>query len=180
MIGAAEIAVQVTIVFIGGTAFQVTRIGSREWGITLALGFMSIPLGAFIRLLPNQPFESLLILARLLPKPEGGLPRVRPDIEGNSAIKPTHNNPAAFAFSEDGQPRSSFIITTRDTLMGRLLSIYVARQSLTFSSFAPRSGAWRASRSRGTLSDPARYDPPGFSAALWAGKEVPVPPRHKV
>ncbi|KAG1804284.1 hypothetical protein EV424DRAFT_1300201, partial [Suillus variegatus] len=48
-----EIAVQVVIVFIGGTAFQVTCIAGREWGISLALGFVSIPLGALIRLLPN-------------------------------------------------------------------------------------------------------------------------------
>jgi len=59
MTGAAEIAVQVTIVFIGGTAFQVTRIGSREWGISLALGFMSISLGAFIRLLPKLRIKRL-------------------------------------------------------------------------------------------------------------------------
>ncbi|KAG2064382.1 hypothetical protein BDR04DRAFT_935062, partial [Suillus decipiens] len=54
-----KIAVQVIIVFIGGTAFQVTCIGGREWGISLALGFVSIPLGALIRLLPNGPFEYL-------------------------------------------------------------------------------------------------------------------------
>jgi hypothetical protein len=66
MTRAVEIAVQVTIIFIGSTAFQVTHIGGREWGISLALGFASIPLGALIRLLPNQPFERLFILMRLL------------------------------------------------------------------------------------------------------------------
>ncbi|KAG2345938.1 calcium ATPase, partial [Suillus weaverae] len=54
-----KIAVQVVVVFIGGTAFQVTHIAGREWGISLALGFISIPLGALIRLLPNRPFERL-------------------------------------------------------------------------------------------------------------------------
>jgi len=39
-----EIAMQVTIVFIGGTTFQVTHIGGCEWGISPALGFVSIPL----------------------------------------------------------------------------------------------------------------------------------------
>jgi P-type Ca2+ transporter type 2C len=91
MTGAAEIAVQVVIVFIGGTAFQVTRIGGREWGISLVLGFVSIPLGALIRLLPNRPFESLFILMRLLPKPDGGLPQVRPDgVEWSSGGQPKH------------------------------------------------------------------------------------------
>ncbi|KAG1863477.1 uncharacterized protein F5891DRAFT_933578, partial [Suillus fuscotomentosus] len=54
-----EIAVQVVIVFIGGTTFQVTRIAGRKWGISLALGFVSIPLGTLIHLLPNRPFERL-------------------------------------------------------------------------------------------------------------------------
>jgi len=33
-----ETAMQVTIIFIGGTAFQGTHIGGCEWGISLALG----------------------------------------------------------------------------------------------------------------------------------------------
>ena len=59
---AIEIAVRVAIIFIGSTAFQVTHIGGREWGMSLALAFASILLGALIRLLPSQPF----ILMRLL------------------------------------------------------------------------------------------------------------------
>jgi Ca2+-transporting ATPase len=64
MTRAVEIAV-----FIGDTIFQVTHIGGCEWGISLALGFVSIPLGALIRLFPNRPFERLFILMHLLPKP---------------------------------------------------------------------------------------------------------------
>jgi Ca2+-transporting ATPase len=73
MTRAVEIAVQVTVIFIGDTALQVTNIGGCEWGISLALGFVSIPLGALIRLLPNQPFERLFILMRLPPKPRVAL-----------------------------------------------------------------------------------------------------------
>ncbi|KAJ6501168.1 Ca-transporting ATPase, partial [Mycena vitilis] len=47
-----EIGGQFLIVFIGGAAFGVTRMGGREWGISLALGIASIPLGAIVRLLP--------------------------------------------------------------------------------------------------------------------------------
>jgi Ca2+-transporting ATPase len=64
-----EIAVQVAVIFIGGTAFQVTHIGGPGWGISLALGLAPIPLGALIRLSTNQPFERLFILMCLLPKP---------------------------------------------------------------------------------------------------------------
>jgi len=63
-----EMAIQTVIMFVGGAAFQVTRIGGREWGISLALGVVSIPLGALIRLLPNPPFEALFKLMRLLPR----------------------------------------------------------------------------------------------------------------
>jgi P-type Ca2+ transporter type 2C len=50
----AEIVVQILIVFVGGAAFQVTRIGGRESGIALVLGVVSIPLGALVRLLPSK------------------------------------------------------------------------------------------------------------------------------
>jgi len=65
---AVEIAVQVVVTFIGGTAFQVTHIGGREWGVSLALGFVSIPLGALVHLLTDQPFEMFFILMHLLSK----------------------------------------------------------------------------------------------------------------
>lgn len=42
--------------FFGGAAFRVTRLGGREWGMSIALGVMSIPLGVLIRLMPNEPF----------------------------------------------------------------------------------------------------------------------------
>lgn len=106
---------QIVIVSIGGTAFQVTRIGAREWGISLALGFVSIPLGALIRLLPNWPFERLFTLMRLLPKPEGGLPKVRPDgVEWNSAIELVRDNLSTFANLRGGRLRSSsFVVKSR-------------------------------------------------------------------
>jgi len=64
------------------------HIGSHESSISLALtGFMTIPLGTLIRLFPNQPFERLFILMLLLPKPEGGLLKVEPDVKWNSAIE---------------------------------------------------------------------------------------------
>jgi hypothetical protein len=55
----AEIVVQILIVFVGGAVFQVTHIGGREWGITPALGVVSIPLGALVRLTPDVPVEKL-------------------------------------------------------------------------------------------------------------------------
>jgi Ca2+-transporting ATPase len=109
-----KIAVQVVIMFIGGTTFQVTRIAGHEWGISLTLGFISIPLGALIRLLPNRPFEHLFIMMRLLPKPKGGLLKVRPDVEWNSAIELVRDNLATFTHLRGGQLRSSsFVVKSR-------------------------------------------------------------------
>ncbi|OAX36045.1 calcium-translocating P-type ATPase, partial [Rhizopogon vinicolor AM-OR11-026] len=167
-----EIAVQVVIVFIGGTAFQVTRIGIREWGISLALGFVSIPLGALIRLMPNRPFESLFILMRLLPRREGGLPKVRSDVEWNSAIELVRDNLATFANLRGGRLRSSsFVVKSRQARLHEdkrvpLPSLMTMVPTLIASSI----GAGWAPQSRGTLSDPARYDPSKSSAALWEGK----------
>ncbi|KAG1747134.1 Ca-transporting ATPase [Suillus paluster] len=167
-----EITVQVLIVFIGGTAFQVTRIGGREWGISLALGFVSIPLGALIRLLPNGPFERLFILMRLLPKSQGGLPKVRPDVEWNSAIELVRDNLATFANLRGGRLRSSsFVVKSRQARLHEdkrvpLPSLMTMVPTLIASSI----GAGWAPQSRGTLSDPARYDPSKSSAALWEGR----------
>ncbi|KAF8440336.1 Ca-transporting ATPase [Boletus edulis BED1] len=166
-----EIVVQVIIVFIGGAAFQVTRIDGREWGISLALGVVSIPLGAFIRLLPNKPFERLFVLVRLLPSPEV-LPTIKPDAEWNEAIELVRDNLATFVNLRGGRLRSSsFVWKSRS---GRVLddrrvplpSIMTMVPTLIASSI----GAGWAPHSHGTLSDPARYDPSRSSAALWEGR----------
>ena len=65
-----EIAVQTLIVFLGGDVFSVTRLGGREWAISLALGVVSIPLGALIRLAPNAPCQRVFGLLRLYREPE--------------------------------------------------------------------------------------------------------------
>ncbi|KAH7915645.1 Ca-transporting ATPase [Hygrophoropsis aurantiaca] len=168
-----EIAVQALIVSIGGAAFQVTRIGGREWGISLALGVVSIPLGALIRLLPNQPFEKLFVFMRLLPTDEE-LPTVRPDAEWNQAIELVRDNLATFAGLRGGRLRSSsFVVKSRSARVHDerrsvlpLPSIMTMVPSLIASSI----GAGWAPHARGSLSDPARYDPSKSSAALWDGK----------
>ena len=109
----AEIGVQVLIVFIGGAAFQVTRIGGREWGISLALGIVSMPLGLLIRLMPNAPFEKLFIKLHLLHNPEV-LPTTLPNGEWNFAINRVRDNLGMFANLRGGRVRSSsFVIKSR-------------------------------------------------------------------
>ena len=47
--------------FVGGQVFQIVDISGREWGISLALGFMALPIGFLMRCIPNEPIERLLI-----------------------------------------------------------------------------------------------------------------------
>ena len=105
----AEVAVQILIVFIGGSAFQVTRIGGREWGIALALGFVSIPLGAALRCIPNEPTERFFRKIRLMRAPEE-LPTTRPDGEWNMAIDLVRDNLGTFSHIRGGRMRASSFV----------------------------------------------------------------------
>lgn len=109
-----EIAIQVLIVFVGGAAFQVVRIDGRYWGISLALGFVSIPWGAVIRCIPNGPFNTLFRFTRLMAKPEV-LPTVNPEKEGwGGAISIVRDNLGTFANIRGGRLRSSsFVVKSR-------------------------------------------------------------------
>ena len=96
---------QILIVFVGGAAFQVTHIGGREWGISIALGFVSIPLGALLRMIPNGPVERLFIKLRLMRPPEL-LPTTR-DVEWNSAIDRVRDNLSTFSHVRGARMRAS-------------------------------------------------------------------------
>ncbi|KAH7114134.1 hypothetical protein EDB81DRAFT_824358 [Dactylonectria macrodidyma] len=45
---------QILIIFVGGEAFQITKLHGKEWGISIGLGAISIPWGAFIRCIPDE------------------------------------------------------------------------------------------------------------------------------
>ncbi|EMD33945.1 hypothetical protein CERSUDRAFT_117474 [Gelatoporia subvermispora B] len=166
-----EIAVQILIVFVGGSAFQVTRIGGREWGIGLALGFVSIPLGALVRCIPNQPVERFLMKARLHRNPEA-LPTTSPEAEWNAAIERVKDNLNTFAHVRGARMRaSSYVGKSRKAPPTHeprvpLQSIMTMVPTLVATSI----GAGWAPQSPNGLSDPARFDPSKSSAALWEGK----------
>jgi P-type Ca2+ transporter type 2C len=44
---------QILIIFLGGAAFSVTRLNAKQWLISVTLGFLTIPTGAIVRLIPN-------------------------------------------------------------------------------------------------------------------------------
>ncbi|KAH9905078.1 calcium-translocating P-type ATPase [Fomitopsis serialis] len=164
-----EIGVQILIVFVGGAAFSVTRIGGAEWGISLALGLVSIPLGALIRYIPNAPVERLLKTLHIMSTP-AVLPTTRTDGDWNTAIELVRDNLNTFAHIRGGRMRaSSYVDRSRkarplpETELG-LPSIMTMVPTLIASSIG------RAPLSPNGLADPAQFDPSKSSAALWEGR----------
>jgi P-type Ca2+ transporter type 2C len=48
------VSCQTLIIFFGGAAFSVQRLNGQQWLLSIALGFLSIPAGALIRVIPNN------------------------------------------------------------------------------------------------------------------------------
>jgi Ca2+-transporting ATPase len=52
---------QVLIMFVGGDAFNIKRrLNAAQWAYSIVLGFLSIPVGASIRLIPDELLISLI------------------------------------------------------------------------------------------------------------------------
>ena len=100
--------------FVGGAAFQVTPIPGREWGISLALGFVSIPLGVLIRCIPTPPLERAFIKLKIM-RPDEVLPTTKPEtIQWNDAITKVRDNLSLFSRLRGGRVNgSSFILKSR-------------------------------------------------------------------
>ncbi|KAL1985174.1 hypothetical protein VTN96DRAFT_8196 [Rasamsonia emersonii] len=54
------IAGQVMIIFIGGQAFSVHRLNGPQWGYSLVLGAISVPVAVIIRLIPDEFIRRLI------------------------------------------------------------------------------------------------------------------------
>ncbi|KAF9514593.1 hypothetical protein BS47DRAFT_1392337 [Hydnum rufescens UP504] len=77
----SEIGAQILIVLVGGSVFQVTNMNGRDWGISMSLGLLVLPLGVLIRCIPNGPCERLLIWLHVLDDPKK-LPVINPMTAG--------------------------------------------------------------------------------------------------
>lgn len=82
--------------------------------MSLALGFVPIPWGAVIRLLPDKPFEAFFTLIHLVADPDV-LPIVRPEHEPwEGAASIVRDNLPTFANIRGGRMRSSsFVLKSR-------------------------------------------------------------------
>jgi len=166
----AEIVIQIIIVFVGGVAFNVTPISGEFWGISIALGFVSLPLGFFVRLIPNGPIEKMLIALHLMRDPNH-LPTVATEAEGYpSAIQIVRNELSTFANIRGGRIRASSIALKSRTRRLREANIRLPTlMTMVPALVASSVGAgWTPQPNR--LHDPANGDPSRSSAALWEGK----------
>jgi Ca2+-transporting ATPase len=88
---------------------------SSARNISLALGFVALPLGTLIRLIPNKPCKCAFVKLRLLPKPEEE-PTFPPDVETGFAFAMdcVHDNLGTLAKLCGGRMRgSSFVRKSR-------------------------------------------------------------------
>ncbi|CAO2654722.1 Nn.00g114550.m01.CDS01 [Neocucurbitaria sp. VM-36] len=51
---------QTMIIFVGGVAFSVTRLNGPQWGYSIVLGFLSLPVGVIVRLIPDELIEKCI------------------------------------------------------------------------------------------------------------------------
>ena len=51
---------QIMIVFIGGDAFSIHRLNGAQWGYSVVLGFLSIPVAVMIRMVPDDLIRKLI------------------------------------------------------------------------------------------------------------------------
>lgn len=103
---------QILIVEFGGSAFQVVRIGGRDWGISIVLGFLSLPIAILVRLLPPGPFERFMIRFHLYPDPNA-LPTkgaASEDRQWGEGIDKVIDNLNVYSQIRGGRLRSSSIV----------------------------------------------------------------------
>jgi len=166
-----EIVIQILIVFYGSSAFQVVRIGGLQWGISLALGLMSIPIGFALRLIPNAPVERFFVRVGIMSDhSKDDLPKTRPnaeDGEWNSAISLVRDNLNMFSNIRGGRLRASSFVKSRSER--RQEAGVPSLMTMVPSLIASSIGAGWAPNPE-SLSDPTRNDPSRSSAALWEGK----------
>ena len=51
---------QIMIVFLGGDAFSTRRLNGAQWGYSVVLGFLSIPVAVMIRMIPDDLIRKLI------------------------------------------------------------------------------------------------------------------------
>ncbi|GAA5983396.1 hypothetical protein JCM11641_007835 [Rhodosporidiobolus odoratus] len=156
---------QAIIVCFGGAAFHVTRIGWRDWVISIIIGFISIPIAVLARLLiPPGPVERFLVRCRLMRDPnKTELPSVSAAIEEEKwldGIERLIDNLKVYSTVRGGRARASHLLR-RKSRAKRLAEAGIqptALMAMVPSLVIGSVGAgWRPVE--GSLADPGSHDP---------------------
>ena len=170
---------QVLIVFVGGAAFSVTRIGGRDWAISVVIGALAIPWGACIRLLPSGPLYRLMVKLGLYPDPNA-LPRIAPSADYNNyqyaePVYQTRSNLDLFRTirSESRLRASPMVLKSRRRKMRdanlQYPTLLTMAPSLLLGAVAAGQN-WLAPLDSEKLGDPAAQNPSRSTEKLAAGK----------
>jgi hypothetical protein len=77
-VSAIMIGLQILIVFVGGSAFAVTPLNGQLWVVSLVLGFLTLPIGAAVRCLPDRAMQAVIDLLAAMNLPRYGRAVGRP------------------------------------------------------------------------------------------------------
>lgn len=117
---------QAIIVEFGSSAFQVVSLGWRDWVISIIVGLVAFPIGAFVRLLPTAPFYRFLIKVKVYQDP-ATLPLTtdtdditsdsisKEEYEYNPALTKIKDNLNIFANIRGGRINASAIVSRSRT-----------------------------------------------------------------
>lgn len=175
--------------YVGGAAFSVQRISGKFWGMSIGLGFVSLPLGFLIRLIPNALVQKLLVAIHVMKDPakqaeidqeERYNPAIEAVIDGLSRLDTFSRfrggrvKGSSIALNKKNGDRRKRRTPRRDSekkdkdkenIKSTLPSLMTMVPGLVASSIVAR---WQPQPSK--LHDPANGDPSKSSAALWEGK----------
>jgi len=170
---------QVLIVFVGGAAFSVSRIGGRDWAISIVIGALAIPWGACIRLMPSGPLYRLMVKLGLYADPNA-LPRISPSADYNNyqyaePVYQTRSNLDLFRTirSESRLRASPMVLKSRRRKMRdanlQYPTLLTMAPSLLLGAVAAGQN-WLAPLEKEKLGDPAAQNPSKSTEKLAAGK----------
>jgi Ca2+-transporting ATPase len=127
---------QLLIMFVGGQAFSINRINGAEWGYSIVLGALSMPVAVIIRLLPDELFAKLI---PSLPRRKKRGPEFT--LEDDDIIR--HWNPALEEIREE--------LTFLKKIRGGRMSELAYKLQHPRDAFLPRSRSPSRSRSNSEL-----------------------------
>ncbi|EGG04963.1 uncharacterized protein MELLADRAFT_48992 [Melampsora larici-populina 98AG31] len=186
---------QILIVEVGGAAFQVTRIGIKDWIICLIIGALSLPIGMIVKVLPTKPFQlgyDWLMNLKIFKPKEKGLEDGKEKMDGgedggqrgwNPAIDQVRDNLATFGQIRGGRVRSSSLVKkSRHSMMkekgihtGELMTmvptLVVTSIGAGWHPYPSKQRSRTSSqRRRSDLADPNSIDPSVSDSNLWIQK----------